>query len=334
MSWRNGLAMVVGLLLATSAARAQMDAGTRPGASTGHAPYQTASGVANGTQVVGPDQPVVPQNPRLERLPNPRAAAVAPLAQAPFELSPAHEEYLNRVLVAWEQKGSQVNTFESDFTRFEYDPVFGEADPNKPLHVEFGRIKYKAPDHGVFEVTHTLRNNQWETVDDGRKEHWVCDGKSIYQYCYDKEPKQLLEQQLPPDMQGQHISDGPLPFLFGAKAVELRQRYWLRVVTPAQVQDKQIWLEAYPRHREQAADFKRAEVILDIQDLQLQGLQLYSPNGKSRTVYKFDNAKVNAAFAWLRSNVFRATTPIGWKKVVEPAPSTQVTQQPQASGRH
>lgn len=297
----------------------------------GQPPHQPGSAAGATDRPAYPDQPVVPNAPRLRRRPGPQAATVAPIPQAPFQLSPAHEEYLNRILMAWEQNGSKVNTFEADFSRFEYDPVFGGADPNKPVHVDFGRIKYKAPDQGVYEITHTLENGEWVDIDEKRKEHWVCDGESIYQYRYDTEPKQLVEQQLPPEMQGQHISNGPLPFLFGAKAVELRERYWLRVVTPAQVQDEQIWLEAYPRRREQTADFKRAEVILDIKDLQLRGLQLYSPNGKSRLVYKFDNIKVNATFAWLRGNLFRATTPIGWKKIVEPAPSAEVTQQPQGS---
>ena len=81
-------------------------------------------------------------------------------------------------------------------------------------------------------------------IEEDRADHWICDGKSVFQYI--PKQKKLVEHKLPPDMQGKSIVDGPLPFLFGAEAKKLRQRYWLRIVTPPNIKN-QVWLEAFPR---------------------------------------------------------------------------------------
>jgi len=305
-----------------------------PAAQPPNRQYGPSPGQSNQAPPARPDQPVTPRDPRLDHLPSPRAAQPAP--QPPFRISPEHETYLNRVLVAWEHRGAEVKTFECGFARFEYDRVFNKGNAQEPVNVDAGRIKYRAPDQGVFEVSHTRQDGEWVPIDENRREHWVCDGKSIYEFNYQKE--QLIERQLPAELQGQAISNGPLPFLFGAKAAELKGRYWMRVVTPPQVQDSQIWLEAYPRHRADAAEFKRAEVILSLSDLTLQGLRIESPNEKQWKTFKFENVNVNerrGPFSFLRSDPFRPDTPRGWKKIVEPPPTAsaapQIGQRPHSS---
>ena len=66
----------------------------------------------------------------------------------------------------------------------------------------------------------------------------------------------LTESPLPKELQGKDIVDGPLPFLFGAKAEKLKQRYYLRIITPPDVQG-QVWLEAWPRFLADARNFQR-----------------------------------------------------------------------------
>ena len=44
--------------------------------------------------------------------------------------------------------------------------------------------------------------------------------------------KKLKVHPLPKEMQGEAIADGPVPFIFGAKADKMKQRYWIRDVTP------------------------------------------------------------------------------------------------------
>ena len=83
-------------------------------------------------------------------------------------------------------------------------------------------------------------------------EHWVCNGTSIYEFRHGD--RQLRETKLPPELRGKAISDGPLPFVFGAKADTLKKRYFMRLVTPPGVTD-QIWLESLPRFQADAANF-------------------------------------------------------------------------------
>ena len=164
-------------------------------------------------------------------------------------------------------------------------------------------MKYKKPDKGLFRI------------DGQRPEQWVCDGMSIYQYDYQK--KQLIEHKLPPEKQGQAIEDGPLPFLFGASAEKLKRRYWIRAVPPPPGVKDQIWLEAYPRYQQDAADFQRADVILGTKDVLPLGIQLHLPNGKSRTSYSFQGMDVNDAesVAYPRRRPLQSQGPLGMDPV-------------------
>ena len=46
-----------------------------------------------------------------------------------------------------------------------------------------------------------------------------------------------------PQLQGKAIVDGPLPFLFGAEAKKLKERYWLKVDSQPKQDPNQIWLD-------------------------------------------------------------------------------------------
>ncbi|MEE9603070.1 MAG: TIGR03009 domain-containing protein [Thermoguttaceae bacterium] len=257
---------------------------------------------ADPSQRPGPNQPIVPRT-------------LPPLTKQ-------QQEYVDRVLDAWEQSSSKVKTFECRFVRWEYDKVFGYS---KKVD---GVIKYKAPDKGMLRVLEMEQKSREKEqkgkmvkVDAQNSEHWICDGKSIFEYNYIK--KQLLEHKLPPEMQGKAISSGPLPFLFGAKAAALKKRYFIRAVPPPQGTENQIWLEAYPRTREDAANFTRAELILTASNMQPFALQMHDPNGKTQRAYSFYEIKINNPLDFLQVDPFHASTPFGWQKVVQPAPTIQ-----------
>lgn len=288
----------IGFWLQCPAASAQQQnpwRGSHPSARTGETP-------ATHVQAHPARQPQ-PQRPHVRQPQSP--AGQKP--RAPFTLTQQQQAEVDAVLRAWEQQGHSVKTFACDFTRLEYDPVWGPAD--RPKFIDQGTIHYARPDKGRFEV------------EGQRPERWICDGKSIY--AYDFQQQKLTEHQLPPELQGQAIADGPLPFLFGAKAEKLKQRYLMRLITPPDVQN-QIWLEAYPRFQADAANFRKAEMILTADQMRPFALQLHLPNGKNRTVYKFDNIVVNDPFSFLKGDPFRASTPAGWTKVVQqpPQPAT------------
>ncbi len=280
-----------------------------PGGVPGGA-YPQAPGSSVNPPVL-PDQPVVPKDPELVRRQTGQALG------APFTLTPQEEAQLDWVLQRWEQATVKVKTFECRFTRFEYDAVFGSG--TTPTFIDQGEIKYVAPDKGLFRVS------QPPNVSEPRAEQWICDGKSIYEFDYQK--KQLIEYQLPPEEQNRPIGEGPIPFLFGARGDQLRQRYFLRVVTPPSARG-QIWLEAWPKWQSDAANFQRATIILTMEDMLPFAMEMIQPNGKNRTVFRFQDPRVNAKnlldpLGLFEESWLRPRTPPGWTRVVKEAPIAQ-----------
>ncbi len=266
-----------------------------------------------------PDQPVMQQLPRLEqRAPQPAAPEPQPQKPPPppFTLSPQEEAEVNRVLSVWEEHNRDIKRFDCQFKRWIYDVVFGPPDQAK--FIDVGTIKYAKPDRGLFRIDSTVNKDGKEVgIDNARAEHWVCDGKSVFVYSPGK--KQLIEQQLPPEMQGKAIADGPLPFVFGAEAKKLKERYWIRLLPP----DKkdQILLEAFPRHQQDTANFHHAQFIITAEKMEPYALNIVQPNGKDHTVYQFFDTVVNDPLRLFKVDPFRAPTPLGWQKIVQPAPT-------------
>lgn len=269
-----------------------------------------------------PDQPVMPGDPRLEG----RASSAVPGQQAggqvgeqgppapprePFVLTPEEQAQLDQVLRLWEQRSAQIRTFRCKFFRMEYNAAFAQVgQANQPLHVDKGEIYYAAPDKGMFRV------------EEPRPEHWICDGKAVYQYDYQQ--RCVIQRRLPPELQGKNITDGPLPFIFGARADQLKQRYWMRIVTPADAKN-QIWLEVYPKFQADAANFRRVDIILSTDTMLPYALQLHDPGGQSRVVYQFppENMAVNAKnLRDIFEDPFSPRVPRGWKMIDGDVPQT------------
>jgi TIGR03009 family protein len=284
-----------------SAAPSQHGAGApRPYREASGAPYRVASGPSAAAQARPSD----------------------PVATVPFTLTPREQAQVDWLLQQWEKRGAEVETFECRFTRFEYDGVFDTGE--KARFVDQGEIKYAAPDKGMFRVF------QPRGAAELREEHWICDGKSVFQYDFEK--RQLVEHQLPPEMQGNAISDGPLPFLFGAKAEQIKRRYFVQITNYDQERG-QVELEAWPRFQAEAASFQRVKLILTLSSMQPFAMQIVSPNGDSRTSYQFQNIKVDAKnpldpLGIFEDNWLYPRLPSGWTKFVEPAPTVQAGRPP------
>lgn len=289
-----------------------------PGGSVSAPPgYSTPGGFGP----AAPNPPVMPQDPRLEV----RGQAVAQggqpagqpggqgaaLPREPFVLTAEEQAQLDRVLQVWEQRSAQIRTFRCKFFRMEYNAAFAPAgQAHQPLHVDKGEIYYTAPDKGMFRV------------EEPRPEHWICDGKAVYQYDYQQ--KCVIQRRLPPELQGKNITEGPLPFIFGARADQLKQRYWMRIVTPADAKN-QIWLEVYPRFQADAANFRRVDIILTTDTVLPFAIQLHDPGGQSRVVYQFppENMAVNAKnLRDIFEDPFSPRVPRGWKMIDGDVPQT------------
>ncbi len=270
---------------------------------------------------VGPGQPAGPQPPTLTRRPPP--------PPPPFVLTPQEQAELDRVLAAWEHRGKEVRTFDCAFTRWEYDDTFpGKPDKNNPggaKYIHKGTISYAAPDKGYFDAADTQKDPEGR-----RHERWICDGKSVFEYDWLK--RTLTEYPLPPELQGKAIVDGPLPFLFGAQAEQLKQRYYLKIITPPGAQGE-IWLDARPRYQRDAREFDRAILILEAKGMVPSALKIYYPGRTISKVYKFDDVVVNDLLPQFFKGTFQPNKPFGWKKVVEtpptpPTPPAQATRAP------
>ncbi len=275
---------------------------------------------------VEPDQPLRPHVPTLIQRPAPEAPAQQPVGppKPPFTLSPEEQAQVDHALGLWEERNRSIKTFDCRFKRWIYDVVFGRPDEAK--FVELGVLSYAAPDRGLFRIDSTEKDGKETPIDNSRAEHWISDGKSIFEFSPAK--KQVIEHKLPPELQGKAIADSPLPFLFGAEAKKLKQRYFIRLITPANVQD-QIWLEAYPRYQQDAANFHHAQFIISKQKMEPYGLNIIQPNGKDHTAYQFFEIVINDRLRLFKGDPFRPFTPLGWQKIVEDPP--QPTQAQRAS---
>jgi TIGR03009 family protein len=257
----------------------------------------------------------------------------------PFQLNVLQQGALDQVLDAWQKSSGNISTFQCSFERWEYNVAFG---PGKdiPLNKNKGKLTYQKPDKGSIEISEINAFRQapaqpgqqpgaavqadWVAQPGAIGEHWVCDGKSVYEYRANQ--KQVVEHPIPPALQGQAIADGPLPFLFGADATKLKARYWMKL-DESNSNPAQIWIIAQPKFQQQAADFKEVDVILDKEKLLPQYMQVWMPNGDHH-VYIFDmkSVQTNNLFGRLQGFFARPSVPFGWKHVVQAAALQQAAQ--------
>ena len=250
-----------------------------------------------------------------------RVAVVPAAPQGPPALSPQEQQALNQLLAAWEARNDSVRTWSCTFHKWEYN-AWSPPDANGDrlaFAESTGELKYAAPDKGLFRVRESKQWNPESRRYEGRSgdagEHWVCNGESIFEFRHAE--RQLRETKLPPEMRGKAISDGPLPFVFGAKAETLKKRYWMRIITPPEIRD-QVWLEARPRFQADAANFSKVELILQARDLMPFAIQIYKPGGQDRDVYQFDprTSLIDKGLDMIR-DFAKPVTPFGYKYVLE-----------------
>lgn len=286
------------------------------------------------------------QNPARMQV-DPRVAGQQALAprnpqQPPWWPQPeGHQKYVDQVLIFWEQSSKKIDRYRCKFKRWEYDVVWGPPpDPktgSRPAaRISHGEIKYAKPDKGYFEVKEISHYTPPQNAEDKPRyvkqgneigEKWVCDGLNIFEF--DHARKRLVQHELPPELRGQEIVNGPLPFLFGADAAKIKQRYWVGVFTPPGTTGE-YWLEAWPKFREDAKNYQKVEIIIDEKDFLPKALQIYehsaNPRDPSSTVLTFDDREVNFTVnpvpglldplkIWHRE-FHEPSTPFGWKKEV------------------
>ncbi|NLX56475.1 MAG: TIGR03009 domain-containing protein [Planctomycetaceae bacterium] len=328
---------VVSLVVGTGTWMLPAQAQQSPGGGAANPQVQVPQVARSGNQLTSGATPAVP------------TAAAVPMAPQWIPLAADHQQYLDQLLGYWEHKSSLTKRYRCTFKRWEYDATFGPKDVAKTYSE--GVIKYAAPDKGLFRVDKVLEYQApknpgdqptWEPPREATSDfdHWICDGEFVYQM--DQQNKKLVQNQLPPEVQGQAIGRGPLPFLFNAKADDIKQRFWLRVVTPRDTKGE-YWLEAVPKTREDAANFKMITIIIDEADYLPKAMVLYDPNSTtgaalSRTTFQFNNREVNFSVLAEQLNLFhrefyQPKLPVGWKREVNPVQRAPLPPQDAAVGR-
>ena len=110
-------------------------------------------------------------------------------------------------------------------------------------------------------------------------------------------------------MQGKQIVSSPLPFVFNLNAQEMKQRYWIREPKMA---EGEFWLEAWPKHQQDRAEFLKVLVILkaDQQQFLPKALIMFPPNfderqNPLRDVYEFTDVQRNRSLLGNIQNFFK-----------------------------
>ena len=235
---------------------------------------------------------------------------ISPPAWVHEPVDPAMEKYLNQLLAYWEKTSSEIKLYRCDFLRWEINPMHCNwRNPDKQLAahtISRGKIRYSNPDQGMYEVhakwgfagpdpeqPEKAKYDPLENVE----ERWICDGKFIYEFDFINE--RLYDIELPPDAQGEGLKNSPLPFVFGAKAADIKNRYWIRDITPPNVKG-QYWLEAWPKRISDAQMYQRVEIILTSDPFLPRSLVIYPTNyhhleNPSKMVFSFESSRSTAA---------------------------------------
>jgi TIGR03009 family protein len=231
-----------------------------------------------------------------------------------YKVSPELENLLN----AWEKKSQGVQRLNGNFRLYTYDEVFQSETR------AVGKFWYQSPDKGRmdFEPADLVRvakdkagkpinpgkvgpNGQPYEVKKRDHEIWNCNGNEILQIFLEK--KEYNRIAIPQQYQGESIKESPLPFLFGLKKDEAKERYLMQLGplngrVPNGYKVPCIHVIAYPLREQDSREWSKAEVLLDSQTFLPQSIQTIDPAGTSQSVYAFSEVEVNAG--WLFKDPF------------------------------
>ena len=203
-----------------------------------------------------------------------------------------------------------------------FSPPGAGANSPLPIRISTGEIKYAAPDKGLIRENsvenYNSKTRQMETDKRDPGEHWACDGKYLYQV--DHRQKTVEEFPIPPALQGTAITQGPLPFVFGAKAAELKARYYIRPLGRSANGDPM--LEILPKYRRDAANFSKVEIMLRASDMFPTAIKVHLNENE----YEFYELKEKSIWDALSFESF-SPEPFGYKVIKHqpqgnPAPPT------------
>jgi TIGR03009 family protein len=241
-------------------------------------------------------------------------------AAEPLRVDPLPKE-LQVILEDWEAASSKIVALYGEHRRFVYDKTFSIEKQGQ------GKLYYESPDRGRYEVEPSVipkgaesrkvdKDGNAYTLKPHERELWVCTGAEVIQVNEDR--KEFDRYPIPPEDRGENIMNGPLPFLFGMKAEQARQRYFLALMRDDQ-QKGEVWIHAKPRMQQDAALWSDAIIILDKETFLPRAVQLVDPTGNQTTVHTFTKLVPKSGFdgiaSLIKGNPFEFN-PKGYKQRV------------------
>lgn len=256
--------------------------------------------------------------------------AEPPFRIVPFVLDAREQQELDEFLARWERYSDTIKRYEVDFTAYIYDPTVPRDDQSKPNKVTFGYFKFIKPNQFVYHLEGEWKNgaqvkrNEKEEATLGIEEEKIIINEKAF-FHYDYLSKTVRQINIPPDKIGLGIADSPLPLIFGAKAGDMKKRFFMKLVTREDKKDTEIWLQTRPRLIEDQQEFRQVEIRLDKKTMRATAIKKDDINGKAHTVYVLSNPKINPNdFVDNIIKLFTPSVPRGWKHQVEDMPEVIV----------
>lgn len=250
------------------------------------------------------------------------STAVAQTSQAPIRQAAAQERpdrpapqtmqvsvEMEQVLQAWEVKSAKFQRLQGTHDRYVYQPTVG-------LEVRAtGQYFFEAPDRGRIDIepvkipegTEGSRSDlqgRPMRVTSAELEIWVADGAQVLGLTDSLGEKNYSRVEIPPNMRGENVADGPLPFLFGISAAKMKARYRLEFgpqhnLDPAKGATA-VHVVAYPTRPADAQNWQRAEVLLEPKYFLPRAIRLKDGIGQdaTETVYVFNLQEMKANQKW------------------------------------
>lgn len=258
---------------------------------------------------------------------------------APFPpVAAADQKNLDELLARWQKNDGEFRTGRIEFTRFEYDQVFGPSNAAKTI--SSGIISSAGDDKTQIEITscrafkESVRDGAPEYIECDSRENWVIDGQTVFQFDFllktvvehrlvESDRKEMpagiaawlpmLSCDLPPFFQYAAEAFEPLFVLGRFNESRFKDMYWIRDVTPKDAKNENR-LELYPKKQRHASWFKKIDIILDEKALP-RAVQIYPANfhariNPSRTVFVFSKREAHND----EKPLVQFKLPEGWRK--------------------
>ena len=245
---------------------------------------------------------------------------------ASYQPTDVELQQLDEFLARWEEFGRGIKRVSCDVHMREFDGVL-QQNSKTPVAHTWGQFRFITPNQfmyhikGEFVYSDAKPEGEWKP---GQNE-WmiVLNSKEFLQYDFKNKkvvvfPVVSEEQDMDPTM-----DNGQFPLFFVAKANVLKNRFYLRITTPAAKQKTQVWIEAFPRYARDAQQFQSITFILGLKDLQPTYMRKIGVNGKSKTDLTFENVQVNKGLWKIEGAVEK-----GWTKEVREEEFSILRQQP------